>query len=37
MTRETGMDRNVLERIGRASIDVPAGFVSFIPCAIDIQ
>jgi probable 2-oxoglutarate dehydrogenase E1 component DHKTD1 len=28
---ETGVDRTVLERVGRASIAVPEGFVSFIP------
>ena len=27
---ETGVDRTVLERVGRASIAVPEGFVSFI-------
>jgi probable 2-oxoglutarate dehydrogenase E1 component DHKTD1 len=26
---ETGVDRTVLERVGRASIAVPEGFVSF--------
>ena len=34
---ETGVYRNVLERVGIASIDVPEGFVSFVPWAIDIQ
>ena len=34
---ETGVDRTVLERVGRASIAVPEGFVSFIPLTIDIQ
>lgn len=28
---ETGVDRTVLERVGRASITVPEGFVSVIP------
>ena len=28
---ETGVDRAVLERVGRASIAVPEGFVSYIP------
>ena len=28
---ETGVDRTVLERVGRASIAVPEGFVSLIP------
>ena len=31
---ETGMDRTVLERVGRASIAVPEGFVSIIPWAM---
>ena len=34
---ETGVDRTILERVGRASIAVPEGFVSFIPLTIDIQ
>ena len=28
---ETGVDKTVLERVGRASIAVPEGFVSIIP------
>ena len=28
---KTGVDRNVLEKVGRASIAVPEGFVSLIP------